>query len=122
MRRLEIARNARRDIDHLLWESRELHGPRAAERYQRLISLAFKDLRSDPARPASRSGEIGDLRLYALRVPARRLKGADRVNAPPHLIAYRFDDDRVMILRLLHEAMDLPDHLRRAARTEDGEA
>lgn len=69
MRRLEIARSARRDIDHLLWESRKLHGPRAAERYQRLIRLAFTDLCSDPTRPASRSGEIGDLRLYALRVP-----------------------------------------------------
>ncbi|MDI1365096.1 MAG: type II toxin-antitoxin system RelE/ParE family toxin [bacterium] len=122
MRRLDIARKARRDIDHLLWESRQLHGPRAAERYQRLISLAFTDLCSDPRRPRSKPGEIGDLRLYALRAPARRLKGADRVNAPPHVIAYRFDDDRVIILRLLHEAMDLPDHLRRAARIEDGEA
>ncbi|ALL14426.1 type II toxin-antitoxin system RelE/ParE family toxin [Caulobacter henricii] len=122
MRRLEIARKARRDIDHLLWESQKLHGPRAAERYQRLISVAFSDLRSDPACPTSRPGEIGDLRLYALRVPARRLKGADRVSAPPHVVAYRFDDDRVMILRLLHEAMDLPDHLRLAASAEDGEA
>lgn len=34
MRRLVIARKARRDIDHLLWESRQSHGPRAAERYK----------------------------------------------------------------------------------------
>lgn len=44
---------------------------------------------------------------------ARRLNGADRVKAPPHVFAYRFDDDRVVVLRLLHGAMDLPQHLER---------
>ncbi|ATC25878.1 type II toxin-antitoxin system RelE/ParE family toxin [Caulobacter vibrioides] len=114
MRRLEITRPARRDIDHLLWESRQRHGPQAAARYQRLIGSAFADLRSAPKRPTSASAEVGDLKLYALRIAARRLTGGQRVTKPSHVIVYRFDDERVTIVRLLHEAMDLPEHLARA--------
>ena len=112
MRRLEVARRARRDIDLILWTSHDRHGPRAADRYRRLIAEALSQLREDPARASSRSAGIGDLRLYALRVAGRAADPADRVGEPPHVVIYRFDDARVEIVRVLHEAMDLPGHLR----------
>jgi toxin ParE1/3/4 len=115
MRRLDVARHARRDIDSLLWKSRSRHGVRAAERYRRLIDAAFADLRMDPARPAANPLEGTPLWLYALRHSARRLAAALRVHEPPHMIAYRFDDEHVLIVRVLHEAMDLPRHLGVAA-------
>lgn len=121
MRRLDVARHARRDIETLLWESHSRHGARAANRYRRLINAALADLRQDPSRPASSPVEGTALWLYALRISARRLPAAYRVNAPPHVIAYRFDDQRVRIVRVLHEAMDLPRHLQDAAGAEDGE-
>jgi toxin ParE1/3/4 len=118
MRQLDVARNARRDIDMLLWESRMRHGPRAADRYRRLIDTALIDLRQDPSRPTASRFEGTDLWLYALRASARRLAAAHRVGDPPHVIAYRFDEERVRIVRVLHEAMDLPRHL----GSESGEA
>jgi toxin ParE1/3/4 len=33
------------------------------------------------------------------------------VQRPRHFIAYRFDADRLEILRILHDTMDLPEHL-----------
>ncbi len=112
MRALHVARRARRDIDLILWTSHDRHGARAAERYRRLIARALTDLREDPGRPSSRSAEVGDLRLYALRIAARGMPPTGRESDPPHVIAYRFDEARVEIVRILHEAMDLPAHLR----------
>jgi plasmid stabilization system protein ParE len=37
------------------------------------------------------------------------------------VIAYRFNDERVRIIRVLHEAMDLPRHLGRSVGLEDEE-
>ena len=121
MRQLDVARNARRDIDMLLWESRSRHGARAADRYRRLINAAFADLREEPSRPSANRFEATELWLYALRSSARRLAAVDRVSDPPHVIAYRFDDERVRIIRVLHEAMDLPRHLDLAASTDNGD-
>ena len=44
------------------------------------------------------------------------------MRAPPHIVVFRFDDQMVEIVRLLHEAMDLPRHLDLAAKTDDGKA
>ena len=78
MRQLDVARNARRDIDRLLWESRSRHGARAADRYRRLINAAFVDLRQEPSRPSASRFKETELWLYALRVSARRLAAANR--------------------------------------------
>jgi toxin ParE1/3/4 len=111
MKRLFVAPLAQRDIGRILEESLERHGSRAAIRYETLIGLAFAELRRDPEPPASKSADAGDLRLYALRFAVRRAKTGGGVRSPVHVIAYRFDDQRVEIVRLLHEAMDLPHHL-----------
>ncbi|MDO8296772.1 MAG: type II toxin-antitoxin system RelE/ParE family toxin [Caulobacter sp.] len=110
-----MARHAQRDIDRILWTSADRHGPRAADRYRRLIARSLTDLRHDPARPSSRSAAFADLRLYALRVAARSLAPADKVRAAVHVVVYRFDDRQVEIVRVLHEAMDLPRWLEQAA-------
>ncbi|MDB5437819.1 MAG: hypothetical protein JWM33_246 [Caulobacteraceae bacterium] len=112
MRRLVVAPIAARDIDRALIESLERHGAAAAGRYRRLIALAIRHLLHDPMRLASKSAEFGELRLYALRFASPELRGPDRVRSPAHLIVYRHDEARVEVVRFLHEAMDLPRHLR----------
>ena len=122
MRKLLVAPRAQRDIDAALTDSVARHGRNAARRYRRLIALAIEALHERPDRPAAHSAEVGDLRLYALRVAARQLVAHPPVRAPPHIVVFRFDDQMVEIVRLLHEAMDLPRHLDPAAKTDDGKA
>lgn len=114
MRRLIVAPRARRDIDATLTDSATRHGRHAARRYRSLIALAIKALHEQPDRPSAHPAEVDDLRLYALRVAARQLGPHDLVRSPSHIVVFRFDDQRVEIVRLLHEAMDLPSHLRRS--------
>ena len=113
MRRLFVAPRALRDIDATLATSETRHGRHAAGRYRRLIALAIEALHEQPDRPAAYSAEVDDLRLYALRAAARQLGAQAQVRSPSHVIAFRFDDHTVEIVRLLHEAMDLPRHLGR---------
>ena len=117
MRKLLVAPRAQRDIDAALHDSAERHGLNAARRYRQLIILTIQALHEHPGRPAARPIGAGDLRLYALRNAARQLDLSAPVRAPSHLVVFRFDEEVVEIVRLLHEAMDLPRHLGLADET-----
>lgn len=119
MRKLLVAPRAQRDIDAALTESVARHGRNAARRYRQLIALAIEALHARPDRPAAHSADVGDLRLYALRVAARQLDASAPVRSPPHVVVFRFNDQTVEIVRLLHESMDLPRHLGRSVGLED---
>jgi hypothetical protein len=43
---------------------------------------------------------VDHIRLYALRAAARRLGPNSQVRSPSHVIAFRFDDHTVEIIRL----------------------
>ena len=62
-----------------------------------------------PERAGSRQIEGGRW-LYHLRSSRGRLFGSG-VRAPRHFLLYRHDDVRVELLRVLHDAMDLPARL-----------
>lgn len=117
MRRTKIAPLARVDAAAIIHHSLERFGPAAARRYRRLIQQAYADVAQAPERPGSRPFP-GGLRLYPLRLAARRLPAEDRVRMPSHLIAYRFDEELVEIVRVLHEAMDLPRRLAEDVESE----
>lgn len=111
MRALAIGRSARLDIDGILEESADRWGAVAADRYRRLLDLAFAELQADKEPPASKPSGVADLRLFALRFPARRLPRTHAVRSPPHVIAYRSSPTQVQIVRVLHDRMDLPRYL-----------
>ena len=69
-------------------------------------------LRQDPNRLGARAAPARDLRLYPLRLAAPNQPAAQRVKSPAHVVLYRFDDNAVQIVRVLHAAMDLPARLR----------
>ena len=108
---LDLTPAARRDIDTILRASTAGFGPQARERYAALVAMALADLRQDPrclgsvARPELLTGTW----TYHLRHCRRRLAvGGLRVGAPRHLIAYRIKADNVVVvLRVLHDAMEL---------------
>jgi toxin ParE1/3/4 len=109
-RRLEVAPDAQADIDDLLRFSESRFGAGAADRYRLLINAAIADLLVDPQRPASytRDDIPPGIRLYALRHSRTRLPSARRITRPRHLIAYRYDPDRLEFVRVLYDSMDLP--------------
>lgn len=49
------------------------------------------------------------MRLYHLR--HSRTRGTPDVRRPRHFLIYRQENDVTIVLRLLHDAMDLPSHL-----------
>jgi toxin ParE1/3/4 len=112
VRRLEITPSATRDLDVTLEVSASDFGPQARRRYETLIERALGLLRSDPDALGSLDRpELGaGVRTFHLRF-ARGRASAAGVGRPRHLIVYESDDARVLILRVLHDAMDLARHL-----------
>lgn len=107
---LELTSGARADIAAILATSAEGFGLSARDRYAALIAAAFADLRTDPFRFGSTERtEVRDgLRSYHLRQARHRAADAGaRVGRPRHLIAYVVAGDRVVVLRVLHDAMEL---------------
>lgn len=114
MRRYRLAPSARRDLVDILAWSEERHGAAARARYERLIVTALRELAHDPYRPGAR--ELTSERLGLLVYHLRHSRGRARslgggVRDPRHLILYRASAELVTILRVLHDAMDLVQHL-----------
>jgi len=112
--KLRLTRRARADLAAVLRQSREQFGPEAQRHYERLLNAAMRDLAADPERPGSRDEASASegLRFYHSRHTARRSPVAERVGRPRHILIYRVLGDEVRILRVLHDAMDLPEHLK----------
>jgi toxin ParE1/3/4 len=94
-------------------QSRMQFGREAQLRYEHLLNAAMQDLAADPQRPGARQAESGSegLWLYHSRLARPRLPAADRVGRPRHILVYRIVGEEVRIIRVLHDAMDLPAHL-----------
>lgn len=124
MARLRIAAPAAQDIARILEWSSEHHGTAGRLRYEALIACALRDIASDPERRGSRLAiELGgERRIYHLRQSRDRAAGPHgRVRSPRHMLVYRSGpDDLVVILRVLHDAMDVARHLP-GRRAEDSE-
>lgn len=83
----------------------------AADRYRRLVAAALHDLRVDADRAGVQTLSASGAKLYHLRHSRHRLGPGRTVTRPRHLLAFRIVDGGVVILRVLHDAMDLPEHL-----------
>ena len=110
MTRVLIAPEARADIAAALRHSRATFGPTARARYARLIDHALSDLADDPDRAGIRA-VTESLSTYHLRSSGRRLPHPDRVARPRHLIVFRRDGERLTVVRLLDDRMDIPAQL-----------
>jgi len=113
VRRAHLTAGARRDVATILAWSETRFGKRQRHLYRLLLERAFAALcenchragvRTDPDLPP-------DLRLYPIRFSRADLPRQDRVGRPRHVVAFRVEGDAVVILRVLDEAMDLPERL-----------
>ncbi len=113
MRRAHLTAGARRDVATILAWSQTRFGKRQRRLYRLLLERAFAALcensdragvRTDPDLPP-------DLRLYPIRFSRADLPPHERVGRPRHVVAFRAEGDVLVILRVLDEAMDLPERL-----------
>jgi len=105
VRAVEIAPLALSDLGEILAWSESRFGPATADRYRALIEAALDDIREDPERRGVRP--VGARRLYHLRSSRSRLFG-ETVAEPRHFLVFRATPEVVTLLRVLHDAMDLP--------------
>jgi len=109
VRRL-ISAPAKRDMAGVLDWSRESFGADARRRYERLIAPGLVAITAAQNPPGSRPLDAAgvDVRVYHLR-NSRRTTGGLLVREPRHVLVYeRPEPGLIVVLRLLHDAMDLP--------------
>jgi len=115
MRRLVVAPAAQRDMESILAWTHEHFGLDGRLHYEALLVRAILDVAADPDRVGSHTRpEIAPAaRTYHLWHSRNRVEPArDRVRRPRHFLLYRTrDDGQVEIGRVLHDGMDLGQHL-----------
>jgi toxin ParE1/3/4 len=109
MRQIRLRPPARRDLFLISIESLERFGPEAQHRYTLLVDAALRDLAAKPDKSGTHTGPelSAGVHLYHLRHSRKSLGKAERVGAPRHLIAYQYDDKELIVLRVLHDSMDV---------------
>lgn len=111
--RRELAAPAVGDIARILDWSRETFGTAARVRYERLIVRGLRAITvATPPTPSRTAGDAApSVQLFHLRHVRQDTDGTS-VGHPRHLLAYRIvAPDLITVLRVLHDAMDLPAHL-----------
>ncbi len=115
MPRLKVTSSARKDIEQILQWSRDQFGEMGMARYQRLISIALKDVSVLPKGIGHRHvpDTEEEILIWHLRtsVQSEELREFGIPCKPRHLLVYKVNHDAVVILRVLHEVMDLPRQL-----------
>lgn len=92
----------------MLERSSELFGARQARRYAQLFDRAFERITLDPFGLGTRGREpsgSGRRSLHLARVAARR-------SSARHVLFYRVIGDEVVVMAILHDAMDPALHVR----------
>lgn len=110
---LEIAPRARRDLDSILEESEASFGAVVADRYRLLLGTALRDLRMNPGRPGvrARADLPPGIFLYHVRHSRSRVSEGSRIARPRHVLVIRAVGNVLEVVRVLHDAMDLPRHI-----------
>lgn len=108
--RRQLTRPARNDIAAILDWSHDRFGATGRRRYERLIARALIAITRKIPPIGSRAADVASdgIRLFHLR-NAKHDPDIEPAGRPRHFIVYRiFEPDLVVVLRVLHEAMNLP--------------
>ncbi|HBP4588207.1 type II toxin-antitoxin system RelE/ParE family toxin [Pseudomonas aeruginosa] len=115
MAKYRISHDAQADIVDILRFTHNRFGDAARRRYQALIGAELEAVATDPQQIGSISREeLGtDLRSIHL-VYCRSMPKVGKVIHPRHFVFYRVATDQVLeVVRVLHDSMDLDQHLPR---------
>jgi len=115
MARFTLSVAAERDIVSILTWTHEHFGEQARLRYEALLVQAMIDVAENPQLPgsAARDEIAGLARTYHIWHSRNRVnKASGRVHQLRHFLIYRVNDRKqIEIGRVLHESVDLPNHL-----------
>ena len=96
-----LTRAAQADIRNLLVWSERHFGLAARQRYQLLLSTALRDVASDPCRAGT------DIRSWHLRLSRHHIPSpTEAVHSPRHTLLYVSGTSPLVILRVVHDAME----------------
>jgi toxin ParE1/3/4 len=114
--RFSLSGPAEADFAAILERSYELGGKTGRERYEALMLSVFRKIAADPFLPGSRPSDDVHPTLRRYHAAGAKRDAAShsaRVRKPRHLIFYMVDEvaHRVIIHRILHDAMDIHRHL-----------
>jgi len=105
---IRLAAAAEADIAEILQWTAEHFGHRQARVYADTLAGALEELSEGPEVPGARARDDIAMGLFTLHVASRGRKGR-------HFVLFRVghdnDDAVIDVLRVLHEAMDLPRHV-----------
>jgi toxin ParE1/3/4 len=99
---VDIGEYAEADLIEIALWTIDNFGPRQAQKYGTFLETAFPSLTRDPLAPPSRdrASELGAaMRTLHLPRPGR------------HLLLYQVVGDRVRVVRVLHDSMEITRHL-----------
>jgi plasmid stabilization system protein ParE len=101
--RLVLTDAAKADIRTILRRTRTNFGDLQVPRYRALITEARQRVREDPGLGHAREGLPPDWRLFHISQAGRRAS---------HFLLYTVNttEQLVVVLRVLHDAMDIPKH------------
>src|SRR5262245_29686389 len=105
---------ARQDIKDTLKWSAENFGEAACQRYKKLLGVAIAEIAANPELPHSYRlpGLQSGVRLYHLKHSRTRAALAGQiVRTPRHFVAYAIIDRDTVIVRVLHDSMEITRHL-----------
>jgi toxin ParE1/3/4 len=114
MLRYRLSESAQDDVINILAWTHEQFGEAARLRYESLIVAVLRDVATQPDRPGSLARpELGaGVRSWHLRLSRDHVKtGAGLVRRPRHFLVYRCEPGMLVVGRVLHDAMELAQHL-----------
>jgi toxin ParE1/3/4 len=113
LRQVGLTDPALADIDGIISSSVRDFGHSAALRYEGLIDAALAAIAADDNDAGvRRSTETNGVCWYHLRSARGLVPPGERVGNPRHILVFRVHADAIIVLRVLHDAMDLSAHLR----------
>ena len=114
MLRYRLSDAAQADVIDILAWTQEQFAEAARLRYESLIVAALRDVATQPDRPGSiERSELGaGVRSWHLRLSRDHVgAGAGVVHRPRHFLIYRFEPALLVVGRVLHDALELAQHL-----------
>ena len=97
MRKIHLSQAAKSDLVDIWGETDRHWGEAQADRYLDDIDRALRELIANP----QMGSDCSDL-----------LHGARKLITGRHLVFYEVDSDKIFVIRVLHQSMDVPRHLR----------